>query len=96
SYFTRLAGNSRDTDEVFGKMLVRYAELLRAEGLETDQNIWKNELIAKAPTRPEALEVLLLTFEDQMKKYSYTKVLGSVKDLVRLYERSQGKYSFKT
>ncbi|MBC7691519.1 MAG: hypothetical protein H7222_07095 [Methylotenera sp.] len=79
---------------IAGKMLARFAKLLRSHGYEADLVTWKNQVLEEEYFRPEALDVLITTFESQINKRRYPELAQSTRDLVSLYKKVKGKYSF--
>ena len=67
-YFRKLDSGSRagQKDPTLGRMLVRFAKLLRSHEHEKELIAWTNQVIAEEAGRQESLEVLLITYEHQM------------------------------
>jgi tetratricopeptide (TPR) repeat protein len=70
-----------------GKMLLRFGKLLRSHGREKDLMAWKDQLMATETTRPETLDVVLITFEFQVNKRYYTQLIETSRDVVKLYKQ---------
>lgn len=94
AYFKSLARGPGST-QVLSDMIIKFAKLLRAGGLEADLTSWKDQVVKSEGSRPESLEVLLLTFEDQVNKIRYEKLVDTAKDLQRHYQTYKDSYPFK-
>ncbi len=82
SYLRRLGPG-----ELFGKIMVRYAKLLRAHGHAEELAEWKNLLLREEGKRPESFEVVVITYEDQLNKRQYPGLVQTAKDLVAYRSR---------
>ncbi len=98
SYFRKVGldpiSKKAEKSPIIGRMFLKYAKLLRSHGQEADLTLWKNEIMEKEYFRPEALEVVLTTFENQVNKRRYPELMESTKNILTLYEKTEGKYSF--
>ena len=94
TYFRKLGNQNTVATALLGKMIYRFAKLLRAHGHEADLISWKNEIIAQEYKRPEALDVILTTFENQINKRRYVEQIDTVQDIVTLFQKCKGAYSF--
>jgi TolA-binding protein len=86
-YFKKL-----DNGPTLGKMLARFAKLLRSHGYEADLIAWKDQCLASESNRAETLDVLLTTFELQLMKRRYSQLIESSQDIVRLYTKNKDTY----
>lgn len=81
-YFRKL-----ETGPTLGKMLTRYAKLLRSHGHETDLIAWKDRVLKDESGRPESLHVILTVYENQRNKNRYPQLLDSARDMVELHRK---------
>lgn len=81
-YFRRI-----ESGPTLGRMLTRFAKLLRSHGHEADLIAFKNQTLKSEPERPETLEVVLITYEFQLNKHRYDKLTDSAQDIVRLHRK---------
>lgn len=70
---------------VLGKMLLRFAKLLRSHSHESDLAGWKSQVLAKQSRLPESLDVVILAYEYALNNYKYDRVIECAKDMVMLY-----------
>ncbi len=75
SYFKDL-----DEGQGFGKMLIRFAKLLRSHGHIADLHTWKNQVLELK--RAESFDVLLVVYENQSNRHDYKGILDSAQDMV--------------
>lgn len=80
-----------ESGPLLGKMLARYATLLRSHAHEAELIYWKNLLIEKEAKRPETLDVVIVAYEYQMNNRQYAKVVDTARDIVKLHEINEGK-----
>ena len=71
---------------VLGKIMLRFAKLLRSHSHEADLLAFKNEVIQKESERPESLEVVITTYDFQLNKRDYPRVIESAQDMARLWQ----------
>lgn len=88
-YFKKL-----EKGPMLGKMLLRFAKLLRSHSHESELMGWKDQVLASHSQHPEALDIVILTYEHQLNKYNYGKVVDCARDMVALYARHKGYESF--
>ncbi|MBS1985422.1 MAG: tetratricopeptide repeat protein [Bdellovibrionales bacterium] len=74
--------------ELLGKMISRYARLLRAGNFGRELDQWKQLILAKEMNRPESLEVVMALFEDRLNKRDYASLGDSAADLIRIYDQA--------
>jgi TolA-binding protein len=70
---------------VLGKMLLRFAKLLRSHSHEADLAGWKAKVLADRSRLPESLDVVILNYEYALNNYKYDRVIECAKDMVTLY-----------
>lgn len=87
SYFRKLEDGAP-----LGKMALRFAKILRSHGHEADLVLWKDQFIESESARPESLDIVLTTFENQVNKNRFQQLTESAQDMVRL---SQANKKFK-
>ena len=73
---------------LLGKMLLRYARLLRAGNFDGPLLDWKNRVLKNELHRPESLEVAMTTFEDRVNKREFLKLSPDASDIVHVYRDS--------
>jgi tetratricopeptide (TPR) repeat protein len=83
SYFKKL-----EEGQSLGKMLLRFAKLLRSHGREKELISWKDQLMSTENTRPETLDVVLITFEFQVNKRHYLQLIETSRDVVKLSKQN--------
>jgi len=72
---------------LLGKMMVRFAKLLRSHGHEAELMGWKDQVMLTESNRPEALDVLVVTYENQLNKRRYSQLVDTSQDMVKLYQK---------
>lgn len=85
---------SIDNGPSLGRMLSRFAKLLRSHGHDSDLITWKDQVLATQFDRPETLDVVLLATEYQLNKRRYPQLVESVQDIVRLHQKHAGYEGF--
>ncbi len=75
---------SLDSNKVYGKMLLKLAQLLRSHGREHDLAELKNEVVDHEPNLPETLDVVLCSFEYGLNRRNFAAVREATKDFVGL------------
>ena len=88
-YFKKL-----EKGPLLGKMALRYAKLLRSHGHELDLNQWEKDFLAKESDRPEALDIAMIVYENQLNKRRYKQVVDTAQDFVALREKHSKHESF--
>ena len=83
SFFKKL-----EEGPVLGKMLLRFAKLLRSHNREKDLIAWKDQLMTSENNRPECLDVVLITFELQVNKRHFLQLIETSRDVVKLYQQN--------
>jgi outer membrane protein assembly factor BamD (BamD/ComL family) len=68
-YFKRFVG-----DKKLGKVMVRFSQHLRSNGLETELEIWSRIMIQEFPKSAEALEVYFVTLENQVNRRRFVEL----------------------
>lgn len=81
AYFRKL-----ESGPILGKMMVKFANLLRSHGLEEDLVKWKDQVISEEFKRPEALDVIIIAYDNQLNRHRYSQLVESSKDIVKLYK----------
>lgn len=84
SYFKGL-----ESGKFLGKMISRFAKLLRSHKHNKDLIRWKDEIIEKESSRPESLDVVITTFEYLANNRRYQEVGEAASDFVKLYQINQ-------
>lgn len=74
-----------DEGSTFGKMILRFAHLLRAHDHGEELLFWKNEVLQKDPKREEMIDILISVFEFQLNKRRYNEIKDTAQDLVKVY-----------
>jgi outer membrane protein assembly factor BamD (BamD/ComL family) len=74
---------------VLGKMSLRFAKLLRSHEHDADLVAWKEQLLAEESSRPETLEAVLTTYEHQLNRRQYPKLVETAQDMIRLYKHDK-------
>ena len=69
---------------VLGRMLLRFAKLLRSHGHDADLIAWKDQVLQSESERPETFDVLIVAFEHQLNHQRYKELLKSSQDMVIL------------
>ncbi|MGE0615726.1 MAG: tol-pal system YbgF family protein, partial [Bacteriovoracia bacterium] len=87
SYFRKM-----EDGPVIGKMLLRFAKLLRAHDHERELEFWKKQMIEKENKQLESLEVVITVFEYHLQRRHYTKIAAAAQDMVTLYQINQGRF----
>ena len=77
TYFKRL-----ESGAILGKVIVRYAKLLRAHGHVEELGKWKTLVLSREPERPENLELIVIAYEDQLNKRQYIQLVDTARELV--------------
>jgi len=83
SYFRKL-----NDGPALGRMMVRFAKLLRSHGHEQELVNWKDQILLSESTRPEALDVVVVTYEHQLNKKRYPALTETAQDMVRLFKKN--------
>lgn len=74
--------------ELLGRMLSRYARLLRAGGFEEPMLAWKERSLKEEIGRPESLDVVMTVFEHRVTRHEYSQLPVLANDLVHIYDTS--------
>ena len=69
-----------------GKILNRYAKLLRSHGHEDAMVQWKDQVLAQESARPESLDVLITVYEALLNKHRYAQCVALAADMTKLYK----------
>lgn len=80
-YFKKL-----ESGPILGKMLLRYAKLLRSHSHDLALNAWKDHVLVSESDRAESLDVLLTAYEHQLNNRKFALLTDSAQDMVRLYK----------
>lgn len=94
AYFRELASGP-NADGAYAKMLFKFARLLRVNNHEEALAEWKDIVVASESKRAETLDVVLVTFEDQLNRYRYKPLLQTITDVVNLSKASKARFSFE-
>ncbi|OFZ78764.1 MAG: hypothetical protein A2583_09850 [Bdellovibrionales bacterium RIFOXYD1_FULL_53_11] len=68
-----------------GRMLARYAKLLRSHGHDAALIEWKNLVLKEEGARPEALDVLVVACEHHLNKRSFADLVAGARDMIAYY-----------
>ena len=71
-----------------GKMIKKFAKLLRSHNHSKELIAWKNEIVDEESKRPESLEVVRITFEYLFNQRKFDEVLKTSEDFVKLHQIS--------
>jgi TolA-binding protein len=82
-YFRKL-----EKGPTLGRMIHRYAKLLRSHGHEQELIRWKDIVMKEERERPEALDVVLTTYDFQLNRRRYEQLVETAQDIVALYPLS--------
>jgi TolA-binding protein len=82
AYFRKL-----EKGPVYGRMLLRYAKLLRSHAHDADLITWKN--LALKEEAPETLDVVIVAYEHLQNRRNYPELTKTAEDIVALYNRSK-------
>lgn len=74
--------------ELLGRMLSRYARLLRAGGFEEPMLAWKERSLKEEIGRPESIDVVMTVFEHRVTRHEYSQLPVLANDLVHIYDTS--------
>jgi TolA-binding protein len=88
-YFQKL-----EKGPVLGKMLLRFAKLLRSHSHERDLMSWKERVLADFSDSPESLDVVILTYEFALNQHKYDRVVACAQDMVKLWAKHKAYESF--
>jgi|GEM_PF-1101778 len=89
SYFRGL-----ESGPVLGRMIVRFAKLLRSHNHDEDLITWKEKVLKSEPDRPESLDAVIVVYESQLNKRIYNQVVKSANDIAGLYANHKKFESF--
>lgn len=78
-----------ESGPMLGKILLRFAKLLRSHSHESDLVRWKDQVLVSESDRPESLETLLITYEFQVNKRRYPQLAESSQDIFNLYQKGK-------
>jgi outer membrane protein assembly factor BamD (BamD/ComL family) len=84
AYFRKIGGSD---DAAFGRMIVRYAKLLRSHDHRADLHAWKSIVLAQESKRTESLDVLLSTYEYQMNRQFFADISATAAELAAHHGR---------
>ena len=76
-----------DKGPALGRILIRFAKLLRSHDMQKDLLSWKNQVLDQEWERNESLDVLVLTYEFLQNKRNYPEMIHSAQDLIGLYKK---------
>lgn len=76
---------SLETGAPFGKMMGRFAKLLRSNQKSKSLEQWQDLVVEKEPFRSSTMEVVLITLEHLWNEKSFDKLGTASKKLVKLY-----------
>src|SRR5690606_16475296 len=79
-FFQRLVSR-KQSDPALAGMLVRFTNLLRAEGMASEMNHFKGDVIRSMPKREVSLQVIGIVLEDNLNKYRYAAINETVQDI---------------
>lgn len=79
---------SLDQGPLLGKMILRYAKLLRSHGHAEDLIAYKNVLLESQSNRAETFEVVTIVFEDQLNHRRFEK-LSATADEIAAFQRRE-------
>ena len=74
---------------------LKFANLLRAHSHEEDLVKWKNIVIKEASNRPEALDVVISTYESQLNKRRYSQLIDTAQDFIHFKKKYSNLESMK-
>jgi TolA-binding protein len=72
---------------LLGKMSYRFAKLIRSRNMEKELVAWKNQFLDEEATRPESLDMIIITYEYQQNQRNFTALVDTAKDLLTLYKK---------
>lgn len=72
-----------------GRMLLRYSKLLRAHDHQADLVAWKDLVVKDLPKLPEAFDIVIVAFDNQLNRRQYEKIVITARDMVTLYEANR-------
>ena len=70
-----------DKGAVVGKMVARYAKLLRSHGLADDLMAFKTQVIRTRPDPQEVFDVLAITYEDQINHRRFAQLVSTSQEM---------------
>ncbi len=70
---------------VMGRMVAKYAKLLRSHNHDQELLAWKNLVLAEEAEHPETLDVLVVTYDHQRNHGRFDELIALAGDMVRLY-----------
>lgn len=88
-YFKKL-----ESGPTLGKMLVRFAKLLRSHDHESALTAWKDTVLESESGRPESVDVAIVAYEYQLNKRHYAQLVETAHDIQKLYPKYKGTESF--
>ncbi len=68
-YFKKVVGEKK-----LGKVLVRFSQHLRSNGLESELELWSRVMIQEFPRSAEALEIFFVTLENQVNRRRFVEL----------------------
>ena len=74
-----------ESGPVLGRMIQRFAKLLRSHSHEADLIAWKDRVLLTESERPESLDVLLTVYEFQQNKRAFSQLVETAQDMIKLY-----------
>jgi tetratricopeptide (TPR) repeat protein len=89
-YFRKL-----ESGPPLGRMLTKFAKLLRSHGHEQLTIEWKSEVLRSEHKRPESLDVVLTAYDFQLNKRRFKQLTETAQDIVRLHDQHAGYEGFK-
>ncbi len=80
---------SLESGITFGKMLERFAKVLRTNGKTEALLEWQNVVAKGEPRRPESMEVALIAFEHLWNQKLYPEMPQPLQSIIALYETNK-------
>ncbi|MBI2711622.1 MAG: tetratricopeptide repeat protein [Bdellovibrio sp.] len=71
--------------ELLGKMILRFAKLLRSRQREADLALWKTEMIQKVGALPEAMDVVITLFDHLWDQRRVSEIPAACSDIQTLF-----------
>ena len=83
-----------ENGDLLGKMVLRFAKMLRSRGNELDLARWKDQVLVSELARPETVDIVATVFEHQLNKRRYEQVVATAEDLIKLYAKQGSSPNF--
>lgn len=84
NYFRKL-----DKGPALGRVMLRFARLLRAHNRDGDLETWKKLALREESARSESLEVAMTLFEDRVNKRHFDQLGSSAKDFEQIVDANR-------